>query len=358
MPGVLQPPGFHLDYTFQASPARATGCSHTCQAAQKYFPAVICHLFMQGKKSTRGAGAGGRPSVQGSANLGNLRPIPGSALSLCNHPFGAAASSGGGPGCRGLAPRCPPSPGSWEMPRLPIHAAGSCPGGRLRFLSLSRGWETHGREGRGGPGEIRENKAAGRGCGRSRAGWPPAGFPRFFFFPGKGVFRVLPVACGFAEALGGLWRAKSSPAHPAGRSLPAEFESGEAEAQEGSSGSREQPREGLRRPGEGTEAQRGDVGRQSPGEDAQSSGSPREPLPSGRAGEGAGEPGLPHACRAGCPDTSPSPFPVPAATGLLSKTPTTPPDIPLAVPFPNIFLSSSSPFHRSRCCWPGLCFPR
>lgn len=82
-------------------------------------------------------------------------------------------------------------------------------------------------------------------------------------------------------------------------------------------------------------------------------GSPWEPLSFGRA-----EPGMPRGCAVGCQAASPSPFPAPAVTRLLSKVTTTPPDIPLAEPFPNIFLSSSSPFHRHWCCWPGLCFPR
>lgn len=107
---------------------------------KKYFPAVICHLFMQGKKKcTRRAGAGGRPAVQGSGrrrNLGNPSPIPGSALSLCNHPFGAAAFSGGawgamaGSGGSLARPSSLPSPpGSWETLRWLIHAGGSRRGG-------------------------------------------------------------------------------------------------------------------------------------------------------------------------------------------------------------------------------------
>lgn len=149
---------------------------------KKYFPAVICHLFMQGKKKcTRRAGAGGRPAVQGSGrrrNLGNPSPIPGSALSLCNHPFGAAACSGGAGGAMAgsggsLArpPSLPSPPGSWESLRRLIHAGGSRRGGRRRFLRLypglgntwdgaalgSRGWTQGEQSSREGYRERRED---------------------------------------------------------------------------------------------------------------------------------------------------------------------------------------------------------
>lgn len=51
----------------------------------------------------------------------------------------------------------------------------------------------------------------------------------------------------------------------------------------------------------------------------------------------AGEAGLPHVCGAGCEGTSPSPFPVPAATRLPSKVTTTSPRHPLGRAIPKYF---------------------
>lgn len=126
------------------------------------------------------------------------------------HPPAGARGATAGPG--GFAPRCPPFPGCWETPRLLIHAGGSCPGGSRRFLRLypppSRGWETHGREGRGGPGETRGEQSSregmrGEGGRMARRGVSPV------FFPGKGVFRATtrPPGClwlcrGFLEVSG------------------------------------------------------------------------------------------------------------------------------------------------------------
>lgn len=211
------------------------------------------------------------------------------------------------------------------------------------------------------PGRPGENKAAGRGCGEKEGGWLAMGFPQIFS-PGRvfsGQQRVLLVACGFA---GDSWRSlerkqlptasrravgRGGPAYHLAKgcgragghccaACPGEFwvanpsprtrerQREDPEAQEGLSGSREQPREGVEVCGGGGTAgtgassgsttggdNRGDVCSQSPAEDAQRSGSPWEPLSSGRAGQES--PGCPTCAELGvrARPRLRSPFPLP-----------------------------------------------
>lgn len=153
-------------------------------------------------------------------------PIPGSALSLCNHPFGAAASSGGGPGCHGGAGGVRSS-----LPSLPwLLGNASAADSRRRVVprgqtalpealsaaepGLGNTWPGGTGRPRGDPGRT---KQPGGDAGRRREDGSRWGFPKFFrregCFPGNNASSWLPVA--LPGILGGLWRENSFPLHPA-----------------------------------------------------------------------------------------------------------------------------------------------